>query len=325
MNLIRLGVALTLAGVATMGRGGETTAPLIHFSWRGGLSNIRSAELLVSADGHVVTKVEACNKPAGAHSFSLNEEEMTSLLRTVRHVRFFEQTENHVAPVDTGESSVTVALGGRTRTLRNILRPETIQLDQDLWKLIHQSVVTSELENNGDVYSAVVAVCPQLVGQKVYSPRQLVDPFMKQIRGCSDKSKLQWGLAGLSWVADGKACAEFLSQELKQAPPERKALMLGVLGSNEFQGSAAKDGIITLLPTLHDELQVYLEQKGKLDAQTDEAVGALCRFMGHQQYRPALPTLSRLAQMHGDSATGQWAKWALETIRDASPQPRDQH
>lgn len=174
--------------------------------------------------------------------------------------------------------------------------------------------MTSELELNGDTYQAMVASSSRLSGSKVYCPRLLIPPLKKNIAQCQERQKLEWGLTGLAWLLTEDQWLGFVSLQLEQADPERKALLLGVLGSHPFYGNIPDSHARALLPLVTAVLDSFSELKGPIEPKTDESLGIVCQFIGAKKYDQSLTTLSRLRQVHGESVAGGWAGWAIESI-----------
>ncbi len=211
---------------------------LLHFAWGGGMSNIKTAEVWVAASGKVTTRYEKQSQRLTEYAFSLNKDEIAALVESVRKVKFFDQpSDDTTFATDTGNSSITVNIGNDRRTVNYRYRPELGPLSQKVWELVEQGIITSELEQNGDVYPAMVASSPYLVGAKVYCPRLLVLPLKTNISLCADSQKLEWGLTGLAWLLTSDQWLNFVSEQIEKASAERQVLLLRVLKSHPFTGN----------------------------------------------------------------------------------------
>jgi len=260
--------AVLLMGLLLTSQAAVDSMPLIQYSWGGGLSNIRTADLRVDDTGKVLVK---CVKQEQEQSplqyeFTLDGDELAALTSLVQIVKFFDQPTNDTSfATDVGEFSLTVSLGNKRHTLNYRFRPELDPLTQALWKLIQQGIVTAELQSNGDTYQAMVASSSRLVGSKVYCPRLLVDPLKREIANCQDRQKLEWGLTGLAWLVTEDQWLGFVSSQLIDAAAARKALLLGLLGSHPFYGNIPDTHALILLPLLTAVLDSFTETKGKIE------------------------------------------------------------
>jgi hypothetical protein len=328
MNGTNIISAVLLIGLLQTTQAAVDSMPLIQYSWGGGLSNIKSADLRIHDTGKVLVKCVKQEQKPLEYEFTLDGDEVAALISLVQIVKFFDQPTNDTSfATDVGESSLTVSLGNNRRTLNYRFRPELDPLTQALWKLIQQGIVTAELQTNGDTYQAMVASSSRLVGSKVYCPRLLVDPLKKENARCQDRQKLEWGLTGLAWLVTEDQWLGFVSSQLTDARAGRKALLLGVLGSHPFYGNIPDTHAHILLPLLTSLLDSFTGTKGPIEPKTDESLGIVCQFIGSKKYDRSLPTLFKLRQVHGDSVAGGWAGWAIESItaEKKKPQPESGH
>jgi hypothetical protein len=106
----------------------------IEYSWSTGHLQIRTEEIHVQDNGGLTVKyVEQEQKPV-EYRFALDENELAAITALVRAVNFFDQQSNDTAfPRRVGQSSLTVSLGKKKRTLRYGHRPELAPLAQALW------------------------------------------------------------------------------------------------------------------------------------------------------------------------------------------------
>lgn len=311
-----MGVVIAFVGLATLAQSADKPVPLIHYTKHGGmLSNIKIAEVRVEATGQVTVRYEKQAQRPSDYRFSLDEDELAALTSLVRVVRFFEQPASDTARVtDVGESSLTVNIGNDRRTLHYRFRQELDPLTRELWRMIQQGIVTSELETKGDVYQAMVASSPLLIGSKVYCPRLLVPSLKKNVAQCQDRQKLGWGLTALAWLQTEEQWLGFVSSQLANAAPERKALLLGVLGSHPFYDSIPDGHCRILLPLLTSVLDSFSEKKDRIDPATDEALGNVCQMIAAKKYDRSLPVLLKLRDAHGVSVADGEADFAIERI-----------
>lgn len=328
MNRMNIISAVLLMGLLQLTQATEDSMPLIEYSWSGGRSNIKTADVRIDDTGRVLVKCVKHEQPPLEYEFTLDGDEVAALRSLVQSVNFFDQpTSDTSFATDVGQSSLTVSLEKSRRTLNYRFRPELDPLTQSLWKLIQQGIVTAELQTNGNTYQAMVASSSRLVGSKVYCPRLLVDPLKKEISRCQDRQKLEWGLTGLAWLVTENQWLGFVSSQLTDAGAARKALLLGVLGSHPFYGNIPDTHARILLPLLTSVIGSFTETEGHIEPKTDESLGVVCQFIGSKKYDRSLPTLIKLRQVHGDSVAGGWAGWAIESINaeKRKPQPESGH
>jgi hypothetical protein len=286
----------------------------IEYSWSAFHSQIRTAEIHVQDNGGVTVKYVKQEQKAVEYRFALDENELAAITALVRAVNFFDQQSDTAFPRRVGQSSLTVSLGKERRTLRYGHKPELAPLTQALWRLIQQGAVTTELETKGDTYGAMVASSPLSVGPKVYSPRLLVPPLKRTLGNCQDRQTLEWGLTALAWLLTEDQWLGFVSSQLAEAGDDRKALLLGVLGSHPFYANIPDTHARILLPLLTTILDAFAETKDRISPKTDKAHATICQLLGLTKHEEGIPTLTKVRQAHGDSAAGRWAGWAIESI-----------
>lgn len=233
------------------GAAADQALDLLHFAWGGGLSNIKTAEVQVTTSGKVTTRYEKQSQHPMEYTFALNKDELAALVESVRKVKFFDQpSDDTTFATDVGNSSITVNIGNNRRTVNYRYRPELGPLSQKVWELVEQGIITSELEQNGDVYPVMVASSIYLRGAKVYCPRLLIPPLKTNISLCEDSQKLEWGLTGLAWLLTSDQWLKFVSEQIEKASAERQVLLLRVLKSHPFTGNIPPGHARELVPLL---------------------------------------------------------------------------
>jgi len=298
-------------------------APLIEYSWGGGLSSIRTANVCVRENGGVTVKYLKQEQKPVEYGFVLDTDEIAALTALVRTVKFFDQSAEAAAiATDVGISSLTVTVGKSRRALRFNSRQEFEPLTEALWRLVQQAIVTTELQEKGDTYQAMVASSPRLAGAKVYRPQLLVASLKRTVASCQERQKLEWGLTALAWLLTEDQWLGVVSSLLAGGDDDRKALLLGVLGSHPFYGNIPDTHARILLPALTAMLDTFAETQDRLPAKTDEALGIVCQFLGAEKYDRCVPILTKLRQVHGDSNAGRWAGWAIESINAYQRKPK---
>ncbi|HEX8200936.1 MAG TPA: hypothetical protein VF590_10635 [Isosphaeraceae bacterium] len=285
--------------------------PVLEYRWAGGHSPLKYAAVRVAADGKVTVRFEKQGHKPAAIEFALDPDEVAALRATARAARAFDHPEDGGTPLpDAGESTLTVARGNMSRTLRNPRGGDIELLTQAAWRLVNQGVLTHGLEARGDVYPVSVAASATAAGAKVYSPRLLAGPLKAFVGGCGDKQELEWGLSGLAWVVTEEQWLGFVAGQLEEADAARKPLLLSTLAGHPFYANIPDSHSDALLPLLATELDVA----GKPDGEAGEAMAAVCRFLGSRKYERAVPVLTRFAQAHAGTSAGNWGVWAVDAI-----------
>jgi hypothetical protein len=292
--------------------------PVLEYQWAGGRSPLKSAAVRVATDGMVAVRFEKQGHKPAALEFALDPDEVAALRATARAARAFDHPEEGGTPFpDDGDSTLTVACGKKSRTLRNPRGGDIEVLTQAAWRLINQGVLTHGLEARGDVYPVSVATSATSAGAKVYAPRLLAGPLKKFVGSCGDKQKLEWGLSGLAWVVTEEQWLGFVADQLEKADAARKSLLLSVLAGHPFYANIPDSHSNALLPFLATELDVKI----KLDEAEGEAMAEVCRFLGSRKYAPAVLVLTRFAQAHAGTSAGTWAGWAVDAIEAGAKAP----
>lgn len=97
-----------------MAQAADDTLPMIHYSWGGGFSNIKTADVRVRGTGQVAIRYEKQAQIPSEYNFSLDEDELAALSSLARVVRFFDQPTNDTSfATDVGESSLTINMGAK--------------------------------------------------------------------------------------------------------------------------------------------------------------------------------------------------------------------
>lgn len=323
MNKTLIVTVVLMAVLAQLTWGADDSTPRIEFSWAGGHSNIKTAEVQVKDSGKVLVQYEKHGQKLIEYGFELDQDEVSALTSLVEIVNIFDHPANDTSiTTDVDQSTLIVSMGDKRRALTYRYRPELDPLTQELWKLINQGIVIVELRTNVDTYQAMVASSPRLAGSKVYCPRLLVEPLKSEIARCKDRQKLEWGLTGLAWIVSEAQWLGFVSSQLADADLEHKTLILSVLGSHPFYDNIPPSHSNILLPLLTSVLDSFSNNKSTIESRTDESLGILCQFMGARKYGRCLPVLLKLQQVHGDSVAGGWAGWAVASINAGGKKPQ---
>jgi len=289
-----------------------------------GLSRFKTVEAHVKDDGSVTVKYQRHGEEPADYSFALNRDELTALKVQVDAVRFFEQPTNDLLCAylsDVGETTLTVSLGKRRRTLHFQRVPELEPLEGSISMLVVQAYTTIDLQKEGITYEAMGKVVPSMCAPKVYCPRLLADPFKEAIGRCQEYNKVCWGLRALSGILPADQWCDFVAKELAAAERERKAMLLLVLGWDQLYNNIPRDHMRALLPLLTSVLASFADTKGEIDQKTDKSLGMVCDFLRMQEYDQCLPTLERLVKVYGKSVANGSASWTVKTLWTSRVRP----
>lgn len=277
--------------------------PLVDFAWGGGKSPLATANVRVGPAGKVDVRFRKHGKAEATYSFALTGDEL-SAVRTL--IRISKSRGEAVSRPDAG--GATLVVGGAT-----VQNPDGPLVDA-LWRLIHQGVVTTELET--DLYQARNALTPLAASARVYCPRLLAGPLKKVLAATGDRQRTEWGLEGLAYVLSEEQWGGFVGSQVEKADRARRAMLLAAVTGHPFHANIPRGHATAILPLLTAELDTDQPPDGA----TDDAHGAICRYVAEYRYEPARPALERLKAAGGTSAASRWAAWALDNM---SPKKAD--
>lgn len=297
---------------------------LLFFRHEGGLSSFRFTELLIQNDGSGGVKFQRGNTDKEEYSFKLNEYELEAIRTLVNTVDFFKQPDNDSRfATDTGQSSLRISLNGQNRELRFKYRPELNPLTICLNKLINQGIIFKDLENKGDVYSALGALSENLASAKVLQPEVFREPLIKFIDNTNVRQKLLDSFEALSWIMTPEEWMGLLSKELNNVSEEKKIMLLEALSSHPFTGNISTAHRDMLSPLLLSYLRLDYKDWPHFSKEKQTAYSNDIRFIGERRYKPAIPILMELLteQIGGKIKPVTWLHNALTQTGEAVIQP----
>ena len=282
-------------------RGGGASLPPISIvlSRSGGFSSFRRIELQVSATGRVDVAYETNGRIPEKHHYALNPPELLALSNTIVVSQFFDvSVERSSRNVDVPDSTLTVNLGGRSRTIQYGFFPKLALLDSTIHRLINQSVRMIGLEKRGEIRLVMEDVHP--VRCQVYCPQLLEQPVKDFFNRCEERRKLEYALAALARLNTEGQWMGFITNHLKEAAPTRRLELLEMLSSHVFHYDVPKGHLAALLPYLTSVVASYASPGPKLEEPETRVLMQIIFFISRAKYREAQPVLERFVDSQPD-------------------------
>lgn len=272
--------------------------PLLSYRVSGAGYDNQEVGVEISQTGGTVVFWQKHGAQANTYRTSLSPEELESFRVAIRATGFFTLADppqgNVPIRIHSGETTLTIDMGGQNRTLLYSYRPEMAPLEQMVRKLNFQAFAAQALESDGDIYTMIGAVSPLHSGGKALQPQALKAPFMDYIRGHRDRQRVAWALEGLSHVTTPEEFCGFVSAGLDD-PDRREALLsAGAIGSTNFPKAHRQ----AMYPLAYALVREDLARKPEPGTAESNRIEGSIEMLADGRYQPVLPLLVERLEKH---------------------------
>lgn len=217
-------------------------------------------EIRISSDGRANVAWKR-NDTQMRKPFVLTGDELALLKKEIRDAKFFNfKLKSGMPRMHCADSVLRVSMNKQKRTVRSCGDPNLDRLLAFFYKLYSQADLVASIEADMKIYEALGALDSNLASSKIIQPRVLRGPLMAFVRRCSDRSKLEYALSGLTYLMTPKEWAEFLSEELAKADESRRLSLMETITFSGHLPSRPRGYTKAALPILFREIQRdYLE------------------------------------------------------------------
>lgn len=288
LNALTLSACLMFAGVWPA----AAQHPLFHLRHEGSFSPYQRCEVVISPTGEVqvtILKYGSEKKPPPpVYETKLSEYEVSALLETIVATGFREVhlAENQAGVGDGGLTYISVHCDGWSNTASFSHAQSLAPLSSFAYRLVAQAEVMQAIETEGNPYSAMVAVSPQLAGDKVLQPYVLKKPLLTYIKTGTNRQRLGWAFEALAWLTTPDEYLGIVAAERRR--PERTEVLRYVGGGGDVPDAHAEELCLLSMSFVRTNYRGYnrlsYEDKNRLDASLSH--------LGSARYMNALPLLT---------------------------------
>jgi hypothetical protein len=184
--------------------GAENPPPLLDYRVSSQQTAFES-KITISSTGETAVTFAKQKEPASRYQTTLTAGELGLLKVLIESTNVLALTNEEVAPnplerTHSGLAELTIAQGGKTKTL-SFSRARTLQpLQEFLWSLQAQAEAIHAIQTDGDLYLASGSVSPRLAGQKVLQREQMKQPLLEYVRTSTNTQKVRSAWEALTWL-----------------------------------------------------------------------------------------------------------------------------
>jgi DNA-binding transcriptional MerR regulator len=178
----------------------------------------------------------------------------------------------------------------------------------EIYNLVAHGILISRLK--GDNHMSVYNKISSFNGRYVYAPADLHVPILRFITNCNKQFPLKDALRFLAYITTPQEWIVFIKKQLKQADADKRSLLLQTLA----ELSISQSHINIELPYFTKIINAHASRKIVIDTKRDQALTAICRFLGNKGNKNSLLALRRLEVIQYKTKCRWVAAEAVRTI-----------